>query len=196
MSPDRESVRADGSRDRTAVVRAVRAAPGAFDEPHRALVDDSARGAALRRRATETSPKTVDGDRIVAEYDALSARERRLVWRLWTLDSISLGLILSGPAYADNPVLYATRTVRDLTGYALSDLRGENPRLLQGPETEPGAVADLREAITSWDEVTVELTNYRADGTRFRNRVSLAPLRGTDGTVAHWLGVQGRVDRE
>lgn len=177
------------------LVRTVRAEAGAFRDRHRTLCDRHGLAAELRRRARETSPEATGSDRVVA-CDDLSPRVRRLVWRLWTLDTAPLGLILSGPAYADNPVRYATRTVRDLTGYALSDLRGENPRLLQGPETEPGAVADLREAITSWDEVTVELTNYRADGTQFRNRVSLAPLRGTDGTVAHWLGVQGRVDPE
>jgi len=178
---------------RANLVRAVRAAAGAFGDRHRTLCDRHDLDAALSRRARETNPETVDGDRIVAGDDGLSPRERRLVWRLWTLDRAPLGLTLSGPAYADNPIVYATATVRDLTGHALADLRGENPRLLQGPETEAAAVADLREAIASWNEVTVEVTNYRADGERFRNRVSLAPLHGADGTVTHWLGVQERV---
>lgn len=173
---------------------AVRAPPDAFADRHRMLCERHGLDRALARRARETTPGTVDSDSVVAGYGDLSPRVRRLVWRLWTLDTAPLGLTLAGPAYADNPVVYATRTVRVLTGYALADLRGENPRLLQGPATEPEAVADLREAIASWDEVTVELTNERADGTVFRNRVSLAPLRGPDGTVAHWLGVQGRVD--
>jgi PAS domain-containing protein len=179
---------------RADLVWAVRAPPDAFRGRHRTLRDRHGLDAALARRATETGPETVDGDRVVTGYDGLSPRVRRLVWRLWTLDTAPLGLTLAGPAYADNPVVYATRTVRELTGHALADLRGENLRVLQGPETEAAPVADLRAAIASWDEVTVELTNRRADGTPFRNRVSLAPLRGTDGTVAHWLGVQARVD--
>lgn len=173
----------------------MRAAPDDFGDHHRALCGRDDLDAALRRRTRETSPETVDGDRIVAGYDGLSPRARRLVWRLWTFDSFPLGLTLAGPAFADNPIVYATRTFRDLTGYAMADLRGENPRLLQGPATEPEPVADLREAIASWNEVTVEVTNYRAGGERFRNRVSLAPLHGPDGTVTHWLGVQGRADR-
>lgn len=174
-------------------MRAVRAAPDDFGDHHRTLCGRDDLDAALARRARETSPGTVDGDRIVAGYDGLSARERRLVWRLWTLDRASLGLTLAGPAYADNPIVYATERVREITGYGLADLRGENPRLLQGPATEPAPVADLREALASWNEVTVELTNERADGERFRNRVSLAPLHGADGTVTHWLGVQEAV---
>lgn len=174
-------------------MRAVRAPPGDFRDRHRAVCERHGLDAALSRRAAETGPEAVGGDRVVAGGD-LSRRERRLVWRLWTLDTAPLGLTLAGPAYADNPIRYATARFREITGYALADLRGVNPRLLQGPETESEAVADLREAVASWDEVTVEVTNYRADGTRFRNRVSLAPLRGPDGTVAHWLGVQERVE--
>jgi PAS domain-containing protein len=84
--------------------------------------------------------------------------------------------------------------MRDLTGYSLGDLRGENPRLLQGPDTEADAVADLREAVDIWEPVTVELWNYRKNGSRFRNRLSLVPLPDETGTVGNWLGVQGAVE--
>lgn len=174
-------------------MEAVRAEPGAFEDRHRALHGRYGLDAELRRHAVETSPQTVDGDRVRAGYDNLTGRERRLVWRLWTLNTAPLGLTLTGPAYADNPVVYATRTLRDLTGYTTADLLGENPRLLQGPETEREVVADLREAVASWNEVTVTVTNHQSDGTPFRNRVTLAPLSGADGTITHWLGVQEQV---
>ncbi|MFB6194408.1 MAG: PAS domain-containing protein, partial [Halobaculum sp.] len=105
-------------------------------------------------------------------------------------DDAPLGVTLAGPAYHDNPVVYATRTLREMTGYSLTDLHGENLRLLQGPETEASAVDSLRDALRAWDPITVELTNYRADGTPFRNRVSLVPVAAPDGTVDHWFGVQ------
>jgi PAS domain S-box-containing protein len=176
------------------VVETVRAAPEVFAERHQVLHGRYGLDAELRRRAAKTSPETVNGDQVRTGYDDLSGRERRLVWRLWTLDTAPLGLTLTGPAFADNPVVYATRTLRDLTGYTAADLLGENPRLFQGPETEREAVTDLREAVASWNEVTVTVTNTHADGTSFRNRVTLAPLSGTDGTVTHWLGVQERVE--
>lgn len=176
------------------VVETVRAAPEVFAERHQVLHGRYGLDAELRRRAVKTSPETVNGDQVRTGYDDLSGRERRLVWRLWTLDTAPLGLTLTGPAFADNPVVYATRTLRDLTGYTAADLLGENPRLFQGPETEREAVTDLREAVASWNEVTVTVTNTHADGTSFRNRVTLAPISGTDGTVTHWLGVQKRVE--
>jgi PAS domain S-box-containing protein len=103
-------------------------------------------------------------------------------------------LAAEGLAYQNNPILYANRTLRRLTGYPLDDLVSANPRLLQGPGTEPGPLADLREALDIWEPVTVELTNYRTDGSWFRNRVSLLPMADETGTVSNWVGVQAAVD--
>jgi PAS domain S-box-containing protein len=124
----------------------------------------------------------------------LLERERRLVWRVWALDDAPLGVTLSGAAYEDNPIRYANARFRELTGYPLAELVGENPRLLQGPDTESAAVARLHEALRGWEPATVELWNYRKDGERFRNRVSLLPVSDETGTVTHWFGVQERVD--
>lgn len=128
--------------------------------------------------------------------EALDPWTRELVWRLWLLDAAPVGLTLSGPAYQDNPIQYVNETFRELTGYGLDDVLGANPRLLQGPDTEAGAVADLREATDIWEPVTVELWNYRKGGSRFRNRVSLVPVEGPDGAVSNWVGIQRQIDGE
>ncbi|OYR43585.1 MULTISPECIES: PAS domain-containing protein [unclassified Halorubrum] len=130
----------------------------------------------------------------IADSDDLTDRGRRLIERVRLLDDAPLGVTLCGPAYRDTPILYANRTTRELTGYSLAALRGRNPRLLQGPKTSDPAVADLREAVSIWEPVTVELWNHRRDGTPFLNRVSLRPLPGDDGTITHWVAVQEAVD--
>ncbi len=130
-----------------------------------------------------------------AAVASLSPHERALCRRLWVLDRAPLGITLAGPVYQDNPVVYVTQTFRELTGYSLSAVRGENLRLLQGPDTEPDAVDALSEAVEIWEPVTVELWNYRADGERFRNRVSLVPLPDDEGMLANWAGLQERVER-
>jgi PAS domain S-box-containing protein len=130
------------------------------------------------------------------ETSDMRVRERRLVWQAWTLDDAPVGVTLSGAAYEDNPIRYANDRFCELTGYSRTDLIGENPRLLQGTDTESDAVARLHEALRTWESVTVELWNYRRDGERFRNRVSLLPVPDETGTVTHWFGVQARVDGE
>ena len=126
--------------------------------------------------------------------DTLTDRGRDRIGRVRLLDDAPVGVTLTGPAYRDTPILYANRTVRELTGYSLTELRGSNPRLLQGPRTGADAVATLREAVSIWEPVTVDVWNHRRDGTAFVNRVSLRPLPGDDGTITHWAAVQEAVD--
>lgn len=161
--------------------------------------DGVARAAAANRRL---DPRRLPRSRsaaslpaAVADADDLTERDRRLIERVRLLDDAPLGVTLCGPAYRDTPILYANRTFRDLTGYPLADLRGRNPRLLQGPETDPAPVESLREAVSIWEPVTVELRNHRRDGTPFVNRVSLRPLPGDDGSITHWAAVQEAIER-
>ena len=129
--------------------------------------------------------------------DDRSERESVLIGRVRAFDDLPLGLTLTGPAYRDTPIVYVNWWFREWTGYALDDLRGRNPRLFQGPESDPDARADFREALSTWSAVTVELENRRRDGTPFANRVSLRPLFGDAGTVTHWIAAQEpeRIDR-
>lgn len=129
-----------------------------------------------------------------AAVSSLSDHERTLVRRAWVLDDVSLGITIAGPVYQDNPIIYANSQFETLTGYSLAEVRGENLRLLQGPDTEPESVDSLREALDIWESTTVALWNYRADGTRFRNRVTLVPLGSDTGMITNWVGIQERVD--
>jgi PAS domain S-box-containing protein len=104
-----------------------------------------------------------------------------------------LGVVLSGAAYRDNPILYANRATRRLTGYPLSELRGENLRRLQGPDAGRATVADLRDAVRGWNGITVELRNYRADGISFTNRMSLVTVPDATGPVEHRGGLRAAV---
>ena len=165
---------------RSALVDCLRSETG-FEEQAAALVDRHDLGDV----AAPGPPPALEG---------LDPRDRELLTRVRRFDAGPLGLTLSGPAYQDNPILYANARLRGITGYSLREFRDENPRLLQGPDTEPEAVATLREAIDIWERATVELWNYRRDGTRFRNRVTVVPVPDDSGMISNWLGVQAVVE--
>jgi PAS domain S-box-containing protein len=159
----------------------------------RAAVDRLATAHGFDADRLATDPDTVA---LPAGVAADTAAERRWIWRAWTLAAAPLGVVLTGAAYHDNPVLYANRATRRLTGYPLAELRGENLRRLQGPDTDRAAVASLRDALRGWNSVTVDVRNYRADGTAFTNRVSLVPVPDPTGTVHHWFGLQAAVPED
>lgn len=104
-----------------------------------------------------------------------------------------LATIVTDNHAADNPIVEANDAFVALTGYAHSEILGRNCRFLAGPGTEPEARSALRAAVAEGKSTIVELTNYRKDGTPFRNAVMLAPIFGEDGSATMFIGSQMEV---
>ncbi|SUE44373.1 PAS domain S-box protein [Roseomonas gilardii] len=96
-------------------------------------------------------------------------------------------MVLTDPARADNPIVFANAAFLQMTGYAGWEVLGRNCRFLQGPATSRATVAVLRDALEEGRDITVELLNYRRDGTPFRNEVRIDPLRDAQGKVRYFL---------
>lgn len=77
-----------------------------------------------------------------------------------------------------------------MTGYSLADILGRSFEFLQGDGTDPEAHAKLAQGIAAAEPVTVELLNYRKDGTPFWNLMTITPLRDAKGKVIKFVGVQ------
>ncbi len=110
-----------------------------------------------------------------------------------SLDVTAEGVTIADARLLDRPLIYANEGFERLTGYRASEVRGRNCRFLQGPESDPAAVAEIREAVAECRECVVEILNYRKDGTRFWNRLSIAPVRDERGEVTHYIGIQSDV---
>ena len=106
------------------------------------------------------------------------------------LDLTRTGFVLSDPRLEDHPIVYASGAFLEMTGYSAEEVLGRNCRMLQGPETDPADVDRLRRSIAEHVPVTVEVLNYRKDGTTFFNEVHVAPVRDDSGEVVRNVGVQ------
>jgi PAS domain S-box-containing protein len=115
-------------------------------------------------------------------------RERSLQERV--IESAPVGITVADVTEPDEPLVAVNDRFEALTGYDESECLGDNCRFLQGEDTDEESVAQLRRAIDEETETTVELRNYRADGTEFWNRVRLAPVTDDDGEVTHYVGFQ------
>jgi PAS domain S-box-containing protein len=122
-------------------------------------------------------------------------RDRLRLFRR-AMDEAAVGVTISDYRQPDNPLVYVNTRFEETTGYGMPDAMGRNCRFLQGPETDPEPVAELRRAIDAGEATTVRLRNYRKDGTLFWNRVSIAPIRNDEGTVTHFVGFQQDVTEE
>lgn len=104
--------------------------------------------------------------------------------------------VVSDPNLPDNPIVFASSGFYDLTGYSPAEVVGRNCRFLQGPGTDPSSIAVIREGIKAGRDVAVCLINYRKDGSPFWNQFFVAPLRGVDGRIVNFVGVQCEVSEK
>jgi PAS domain S-box-containing protein len=136
---------------------------------------------------------TTDGGALVCTVRDITDRKERqqdLVRKTRILDEAPIGITLADPRREDTPIVYVNDHFEELTGYDESEVIEENCRFLQGERTDPGRVAQMREAIESREQTQVDIRNYRADGTEFWNRVTIAPIEDDSGQVINWVGFQ------
>jgi len=99
-------------------------------------------------------------------------------------------LVLASPVFDDCPLIMVNDAFLDLTGYARDDVIGQNCRFLQGPGTEPEARAAIGQALATNSETVVSITNYRKNGSSFKNCLFLFPIFDADGRLLYTMGSQ------
>jgi PAS domain S-box-containing protein len=112
-----------------------------------------------------------------------------LVLRDRAIQAVSQGIVIGDATLPDVPIVYVSPAFERLTGYTSEETLGRSCRFLQGKDSDPAAVDLVREALRSGSSCSVEMWNYRKDGTPFWNALSLAPIRDGE-RVTHFVGVQ------
>ncbi|QBE66159.1 sensor domain-containing protein [Pseudoduganella lutea] len=123
--------------------------------------------------------------------DITASREAGEKLRLQSraLDASVNAILITRRAGSDDVIEYANPAFARISGYELAEVVGQDCRFLQGTDRDQEGMLALREALHGDREVTVELRNYRKDGTLFWNQLHVAPVLDSHGATTHWVGV-------
>ncbi|MEQ1518044.1 MAG: PAS domain S-box protein, partial [Usitatibacteraceae bacterium] len=102
------------------------------------------------------------------------------------LRAISQGVIITGP---DQRIQSVNEAFSLITGYDKKEVLGRTCKFLQGPLTDPVAIADMESALKSETEYANELLNYRKDGSIIWVDMTIAPVRDERGTLTNFIGI-------
>ena len=105
------------------------------------------------------------------------------------LEATNAGVIVTDPHQPDNPIIFANPAAAVMTGYGITELVGQNYRILFGPGTDPKGIDRLRQARQGERPVAATLLHYRKDGTPFWANLSSSPMRGPDQRLAGFISV-------
>jgi PAS domain S-box-containing protein len=126
---------------------------------------------------------------VIRDDTERAALREELLRKNRAIDSAPIGITIAEPtADGDNSLIYLNDAFERVTGYTEAEALGRDCRFLQGEETDPETVAEIRTAIGEDRPTTVEILNYRADGTPFWNRLTVAPIEMDDGV--YYVGFQ------
>ena len=132
---------------------------------------------------------------VVVVMDITERKQTEVLLRMQerAIQATTQGIVIADSSQPDCPIIFANTGFESITGYSAAEAIGRNCRFLQGRDTGKSEVASLRDAILEERPITVELLNYRKDGTAFWNEISITPVRDASGRVTQIVGVQSDV---
>jgi PAS domain S-box-containing protein len=108
-------------------------------------------------------------------------------------DEVEMSVVFSDPSLPDNPMVFVSDEFEAQTGYTPAEALGRNCRFLQGPDTNPHAVEAIRQGLRAQTRFTIDILNYRKDGSAFVNRLRIRPIYDADGRLLFFAGAQNPV---
>ncbi len=136
----------------------------------------------------EAKPSDIHGDKPAAASTQGMVDHKELA--AFAFQRTRMPIVVADARQPDYPLVLANEAFLHLTGYDAQDLVGRNCRLLQGENTSRESVAQIRAIIGAEREGTVEILNYRKDGSAFWNQLHLSPIRDDDGRLAYYFASQ------
>ena len=149
--------------------------------------------------AQADSEEAPDGSHLPMEIQMSRELDKVLVstsWLTGLLSSIeSLPVCVSLAAASENmrgfPLIYVNAAFEATTGYDRSEIIGQNCRFLQigqqeGHVAEKDSISRLTEALHDSKPVKVAITNFKKDGTPFRNLLAMKPIMDQVSVIDHF----------
>jgi len=109
------------------------------------------------------------------------------------LNAVSQGVVLFGP---DRKIIFCNQAFLDITGFDQSDMAGALCGIMQGPDTDQGAIEAIDAAIRTGTAFSGEIRNYRKSGEIFWNDLTFKPEFNEDGSIRHFIGISRDITKQ
>lgn len=109
------------------------------------------------------------------------------------LDNAKDVILITEAEPLDKPgpkIVYANQAFYELTGFTPEETIGNDPRMLQGEDTDRATLDRVRVALKAGEPIRVEVVNYTKSGQSYWLDMIIVPLRDPDGKVTHFAAIE------
>lgn len=97
---------------------------------------------------------------------------------------------------ADGLIEWVNPAFTRMTGYTAAEAVGQNPRMLRSGRHGAEFYRQFWEKIRSGEVWSGEISNRRKDGTTYDEHMTVAPVRGNDGVIRHFVAIKDDVTEQ
>ncbi|MBI5165841.1 MAG: PAS domain S-box protein [Magnetospirillum sp.] len=119
---------------------------------------------------------------------ARAEEEARKLFR--AIEQSPVSVLITDPG---GTIEYVNPAFTRMTGYLREEVLGRNPRILRSPETPRAVHAQLWRTIAAGHEWRSEIRNRHSDGHDYWESITVAPVKGADGTIVNYVAFKENV---
>ena len=131
------------------------------------------------------SPAFIEGTLI--DITERNKAEEQLRFQAAALESAANEIIITDP---DGKILWVNPAFTRQTGYSITAVVGQNPRILKSGIHPPSFYEKMWKAIRNAQVWSGEITNRRKDGSLFTEEMTITPVRNAAGRISHFVAIK------
>lgn len=82
-------------------------------------------------------------------------------------------IVVTNPA---GTIVFASQNIFEMTGYTAKELKGKNPKILQGEKTDKNIIAKIKTSVTEAKPFDTVILNYKKNGRPYHCRIKGFPV--------------------
>lgn len=102
-------------------------------------------------------------------------------------DQMPFGVVVTD---LQGTITYINRATIELSGYSRQELLGKNPRVFKSGNMPRALYRTLYETVKSGRVWQADIENRRKDGVLVWERLTVSPMRASDGAITHYIGLK------
>jgi PAS domain S-box-containing protein len=87
-------------------------------------------------------------------------------------------------------IVFASKGIKKMTGYAQEEVLGKTPKMFQGPATSKVVLEEIREAIDLQIPFEKTVENYKKDGKTYQCKIFGSPIFNLKGQLTHFIAFE------